>query len=134
MGMTSGSISDLLSRPKPWTQLSWKGRESYTKMSQFLEDSSAMEQLKAGSFNGRIAQQYSNNLQKLQQNMNSSNNMTVKDYVSRTVNESIKPNFNNCTQNFDDNSLKRKLPMDSGDSSLIMNNSPFTPSGKKIPV
>lgn len=42
MGMTSGSVSDLLSRPKSWASLSVKGRESYTKMANFLSDSRAM--------------------------------------------------------------------------------------------
>lgn len=157
MNMTSGSISDLLSRPKPWSQLSWKGRESYTKMAEFLDDPAAMEQLKVGSFNGRIAQQYNNNLQKLQ----NSDEITVKDYVvSRTVNNNnsneIKtilnntttlngfnntPNANsrsvNCSNNSygEENSLKRKLKTDS--ETEIMNSSAglgFSASGKKIPV
>ena len=34
--MTGGYVSDLLSRPKPWASLSLKGRESYTKMVEFL--------------------------------------------------------------------------------------------------
>lgn len=41
MGMTSGSVSDLLSRPKSWSSLSVKGRESYTKIAEFLSDNQA---------------------------------------------------------------------------------------------
>uniref|UniRef100_A0A915E2F8 Homeobox protein cut-like n=1 Tax=Ditylenchus dipsaci TaxID=166011 RepID=A0A915E2F8_9BILA len=58
MGMTSGSVSDLLSRPKPWVMLSWKGRESYTKMHNFLKDEKAIESLVNGSQNPRIINQY----------------------------------------------------------------------------
>lgn len=47
--MTSGSVSELLSRPKPWVILSWKGRESFTKIAAFLSDREAMERLKSGS-------------------------------------------------------------------------------------
>lgn len=43
MGMTSGSVSDLLSRPKPWVMLSWRGRESYTKMAAFMRDEKHMQ-------------------------------------------------------------------------------------------
>lgn len=45
--MSSGCTSDLLKKPKSWELLSSKGRESYTKMSAFLADPSAVERLKA---------------------------------------------------------------------------------------
>ncbi|KAI1732610.1 CUT domain-containing protein [Ditylenchus destructor] len=55
MGMTSGSVSDLLSRPKPWVMLSWKGRESYTKMHSFLSDEKSMQALINGNHPSRTS-------------------------------------------------------------------------------
>lgn len=45
--MTSGCVSDLLTKPKPWVMLSYRGRESYNKMLEFLADPEAVDRLKA---------------------------------------------------------------------------------------
>lgn len=46
LGMSQGSVSDILARPKPWDRLTAKGREPYIKMVQFLADPRNVEQLK----------------------------------------------------------------------------------------
>ncbi len=46
LGLSQGSVSDILSRPKPWEKLTLKGREPFVKMVQFLSDPSYMERLK----------------------------------------------------------------------------------------
>ncbi|KAH0625626.1 hypothetical protein JD844_015216 [Phrynosoma platyrhinos] len=38
LGLTQGSVSDLLSRPKPWHKLSLKGREPFVRMQLWLND------------------------------------------------------------------------------------------------
>ena len=38
LGLSQGSVSELLSKPKPWHALSLKGREPFVKMQQWLED------------------------------------------------------------------------------------------------
>uniref|UniRef100_A0A914DF19 Homeobox protein cut-like n=1 Tax=Acrobeloides nanus TaxID=290746 RepID=A0A914DF19_9BILA len=44
--MSANGVTDVLMRPKAWGLLSWKGREPYVKMLNFLQDSIAIERLK----------------------------------------------------------------------------------------
>nr|XP_039257568.1 uncharacterized protein LOC120334181 [Styela clava] len=46
LGLTQGSVSDLLSRPKLWRSLSLKGREPFVRMQLWLSDPNNIEQLK----------------------------------------------------------------------------------------
>lgn len=47
LGLTQGSVSDLLSRPKPWRKLSLKGREPFVRMQLWLNDPHNVEKLRA---------------------------------------------------------------------------------------
>ena len=42
LGLSQGSVSDLLARPKPWNMLTQKGREPFIRMQIFLEDPDAV--------------------------------------------------------------------------------------------
>uniref|UniRef100_A0A6I8QDW8 Homeobox protein cut-like n=1 Tax=Xenopus tropicalis TaxID=8364 RepID=A0A6I8QDW8_XENTR len=46
LGLTQGSVSDLLSRPKPWHKLSLKGREPFVRMQLWLSDPHNIERLR----------------------------------------------------------------------------------------
>ncbi|XP_043924564.1 homeobox protein cut-like 2 isoform X2 [Protopterus annectens] len=46
LGLTQGSVSDLLSRPKPWHKLSLKGREPFVRMQIWLNDPHNVEKLR----------------------------------------------------------------------------------------
>ncbi|XP_020033509.2 homeobox protein cut-like 2 isoform X3 [Castor canadensis] len=46
LGLTQGSVSDLLSRPKPWHKLSLKGREPFVRMQLWLSDPHSVERLR----------------------------------------------------------------------------------------
>ena len=46
LGLSQGSVSDILSRTKTWDKLTLKGREPFIKMVQFLSDRQYVEQLK----------------------------------------------------------------------------------------
>ncbi|XP_069070953.1 homeobox protein cut-like 2 isoform X1 [Pleurodeles waltl] len=46
LGLTQGSVSDLLSRPKPWHKLSLKGREPFVRMQIWLNDPHNVERLR----------------------------------------------------------------------------------------
>nr|XP_015221550.1 PREDICTED: homeobox protein cut-like 2 isoform X2 [Lepisosteus oculatus] len=46
LGLTQGSVSDLLSRPKPWHKLSLKGREPFVRMQLWLNDPYNVEKLR----------------------------------------------------------------------------------------
>ncbi|XP_048412426.1 homeobox protein cut-like 2 isoform X4 [Stegostoma tigrinum] len=46
LGLTQGSVSDLLSRPKPWHKLSLKGREPFVRMQLWLSDPFNVEKLR----------------------------------------------------------------------------------------
>ncbi|XP_016898539.1 homeobox protein cut-like 2 isoform X3 [Cynoglossus semilaevis] len=46
LGLTQGSVSDLLSRPKPWHKLSLKGREPFVRMQMWLSDSYNVDKLR----------------------------------------------------------------------------------------
>uniref|UniRef100_A0A671LFU3 Homeobox protein cut-like n=1 Tax=Sinocyclocheilus anshuiensis TaxID=1608454 RepID=A0A671LFU3_9TELE len=45
LGLTQGSVSDLLARPKPWHKLSLKGREPFVRMQLWLSDPQNVEKL-----------------------------------------------------------------------------------------
>ncbi|UYV68508.1 CUX2 [Cordylochernes scorpioides] len=47
LGLSQGSVSDLLARPKPWHMLTQKGREPFIRMKIFLEDDNAVHKLVA---------------------------------------------------------------------------------------
>ncbi|KAJ7994090.1 hypothetical protein DPEC_G00262320 [Dallia pectoralis] len=46
LGLTQGSVSDLLSRPKPWHKLSLKGREPFVRMQLWLNDAHNVDKLR----------------------------------------------------------------------------------------
>ncbi|XP_055002564.1 homeobox protein cut-like 2 isoform X2 [Sorex araneus] len=46
LGLTQGSVSDLLSRPKPWHKLSLKGREPFVRMQLWLNDPQNVDKLR----------------------------------------------------------------------------------------
>ncbi|XP_043385343.1 homeobox protein cut-like 2 isoform X3 [Chelonia mydas] len=46
LGLTQGSVSDLLSRPKPWHKLSLKGREPFVRMQLWLNDPHNVDKLR----------------------------------------------------------------------------------------
>ncbi|XP_055389119.1 homeobox protein cut-like isoform X2 [Condylostylus longicornis] len=50
LGLSQGSVSDLLARPKPWHMLTQKGREPFIRMKMFLEDDSAVHKLVASQY------------------------------------------------------------------------------------
>ena len=50
LGLSQGSVSDLLARPKPWRMLTQKGREPFIRMQLFLEESGSVIKLLAGTY------------------------------------------------------------------------------------
>lgn len=50
LGLSQGSVSDLLARPKPWHMLTQKGREPFIRMQLFLEDSEAVPRLVSNQY------------------------------------------------------------------------------------
>ena len=50
LGLSQGSVSDLLARPKPWHMLTQKGREPFIRMKLFLEDETAIHKLVASQY------------------------------------------------------------------------------------
>lgn len=47
LGLSQGSVSELLSKPKPWHMLSIKGREPFIRMQLWLSDSNNIDKLQA---------------------------------------------------------------------------------------
>lgn len=47
LNLSQGTVSELLSKPKPWSKLSEKGRDSYRKMNQWAQDSARVQELKS---------------------------------------------------------------------------------------
>lgn len=50
LGLSQGSVSDLLARPKPWHMLTQKGREPFIRMQIFLEDAESIPKLVASQY------------------------------------------------------------------------------------
>lgn len=46
LGLSQGTVSELLSKPKHWDKLTEKGRESYRKMFYWLRDHRSIDALK----------------------------------------------------------------------------------------
>jgi homeobox protein cut-like len=56
LGLSQGSVSELLSKPKPWHMLSLKGREPFIKMHLWLNDPHNIERLRVfqNELKGRV--------------------------------------------------------------------------------
>ncbi|XP_070572082.1 homeobox protein cut-like 1 isoform X1 [Ptychodera flava] len=63
LGLSQGSVSDILSHPKPWSKLTQKGREPFIRMQLWLEDDEAIEKLKV--VYGKKGEVYDDNLQEV---------------------------------------------------------------------
>merc|ERR1719331_2752008 len=50
LGLSQGSVSDLLARPKPWHMLTQKGREPFIRMKLFLDDDTAIHKLVSSQY------------------------------------------------------------------------------------
>ncbi|CAH1800972.1 unnamed protein product, partial [Owenia fusiformis] len=50
LGLSQGSVSDLLARPKPWNMLTQKGREPFIRMQLFLEDQESIPKLVSNQY------------------------------------------------------------------------------------
>lgn len=50
LGLSQGSVSDLLARPKPWHMLTQKGREPFIRMQMFLEEENSIPELLANQY------------------------------------------------------------------------------------
>lgn len=54
LGLSQGSVSDLLARPKPWNMLTQKGREPFIRMQIFIDDSDAIKRLMSNQYNKSV--------------------------------------------------------------------------------
>lgn len=50
LGLSQGSVSDLLARPKPWYMLTHKGREPFVRMKCFLDEPQSVQNLVANQY------------------------------------------------------------------------------------
>ena len=50
LGLSQGSVSDLLTRPKPWHMLTQKGKEPFIRMQMFADDPEAVKRLLASQY------------------------------------------------------------------------------------
>ena len=50
LGLSQGSVSDLLARPKPWHMLTQKGREPFIRMKIFMDDQAAVLSLVSNQY------------------------------------------------------------------------------------
>lgn len=55
LGLSQGSVSDLLARPKAWSMLTQKGREPFIRMKIFSEDPEARKKLMANQYRSNNA-------------------------------------------------------------------------------
>jgi homeobox protein cut len=85
LGLSQGSVSDLLARPKPWHMLTQKGREPFIRMKMFLEDDNAVHKL--------VASQYKIAPEKLMRTGGySGNNLIVANTTTSSLSNSHSPN------------------------------------------
>ncbi|KAL8587967.1 hypothetical protein ACOMHN_058486 [Nucella lapillus] len=54
LGLSQGSVSDLLARPKPWHLLTQKGKEPFIRMHLFLDEEQAVPRLEGGGEEGTV--------------------------------------------------------------------------------
>lgn len=54
LGLSQGSVSDLLARPKPWSMLTQKGREPFIRMRIFSEDPEAVKRLMSNQYKANL--------------------------------------------------------------------------------
>ncbi|VDK73165.1 unnamed protein product [Litomosoides sigmodontis] len=54
LGLSQGSVSDLLARPKPWAMLTQKGREPFVRMQLFLNEAQSLVCKSEAELNGKF--------------------------------------------------------------------------------
>ena len=54
LGLSQGSVSDLLARPKPWMMLTQKGREPFIRMQMFIDEPEAIKKLMANQYKAPV--------------------------------------------------------------------------------
>uniref|UniRef100_A0A915PFB5 Homeobox protein cut-like n=1 Tax=Setaria digitata TaxID=48799 RepID=A0A915PFB5_9BILA len=54
LGLSQGSVSDLLARPKPWAMLTQKGREPFVRMQLFLNEAQSLVYKPEAELNGKF--------------------------------------------------------------------------------
>ncbi len=103
LGLSQGSVSDLLARPKPWMMLTQKGREPFIRMQMFIDDPDAIKKLMANQY--KTPGNDNNNSNNIKPVVNSNINTSTKTSSASSSNNS--PNFNepsNRNNYYQDNS------------------------------
>jgi homeobox protein cut-like len=93
LGLSQGSVSDILARPKSWELLTQKGREPFIRMRLFLDDSNAMKQLiqsvaltSSPSNNGFQGNHYLSNENSIDEQSNDCAHVLSNESLSSSVN------------------------------------------------
>lgn len=99
LGLSQGSVSDLLARPKPWQMLTQKGREPFIRMQMFIDDPEAIKKLMANQYKAPAEHKtnHSSRSNSSHSLLNGSNNAsfdTAKDSLQKIVSQTLSQNLN----------------------------------------
>jgi homeobox protein cut-like len=104
LGLSQGSVSDLLARPKPWPMLTQKGREPFIRMQMFIDDPEAIKRLMANQYKAPADPKTSrSNSQSLLNSSNNNNNTvtpsptsfdSAKESLQKIVSQTLSQNLN----------------------------------------
>lgn len=95
LGLSQGSVSDLLARPKPWQMLTQKGREPFIRMQMFIDDPEAIKKLMANQYKAPSDKTSRSNSTLLS---NSGLQFDSKDNLSKIVSQTLSQNLNGLKQ------------------------------------
>ena len=84
LGLSQGSVSDLLARPKPWVMLTQKGREPFIRMQMFIDDPESIRRLMANQYKGSSTSGTGEKVVQQQQRTPSLPNMTIQQGLPNT--------------------------------------------------
>ena len=86
LGLSQGSLSDLLGRPKPWHLLKERGQTPYIRMQMFLEDENAVAKLRPSHYKVSPEKLASTGAAELAENLElpSLQNTTTSSTISKT--------------------------------------------------
>lgn len=122
LGLSQGSVSDLLARPKPWHMLTQKGREPFIRMKMFLEDDNAVHKL--------VASQYKIAPEKLMRTGNYAPNPQLNHVLNNKINAT---NTMQKIMNEMQHIQASAMPMVSHHSNIMLNATPIAPSHLNSP-
>ncbi|EFO27593.2 CUT domain-containing protein [Loa loa] len=122
LGLSQGSVSDLLARPKPWTMLTQKGREPFVRMQLFLNEAQSLVCKPEAELNGKLGAIQSSEVLSKNETNNGAKQNSISGLLSRR-NFPLADEIDHETVKRTEKTrkIKKVCVMDDGDKKMMRN-------------